>query len=309
MAAFLKKTPLSQFPTPKNGIIRVQATDTVQHALVTLRNNNILSLPVMRGRQCIGFIDLVDLVAYLVDKLDAQETSWHAFLGEGGRKFGETEVGTLVDKSRRNAYHPVSTQDNLHDVIELMSRTGVHRIAVVSHESFYSDAPVLVNLITQSNVIQFLHAHKDELGAWSDNVVSKTGLGMWRETISVYEDSSVAEAFRLMDFARVSGVSVLGEKGVLKDVISVRDMRALLNPANDAVSFADLGLTVAEFAKKAHGDVVLPTFAVSPSSTYGEVLDRMAENRLHRVVITDGAKNESVGVIALRDLIRTLLKI
>jgi CBS domain-containing protein len=76
-------------------------------------------------------------------------------------------------------------------VVKLLIETRCHRVPVVDAEG------KVVNVISQSSIIQFLYAHKGDLGAVGAHTVEKMACGT-SPVYSVQASDTIFSAFELM---------------------------------------------------------------------------------------------------------------
>lgn len=80
---------------------------------------------------------------------------------------------------------------------------GVHRVPVIDPST-----KRIVKIISQSDIVQFLSLHLDELGSKVDRTVRELGLGS-RPVIAVAANASPLEAFQMMAERRLSALPVV----------------------------------------------------------------------------------------------------
>lgn len=85
------------------------------------------------------------------------------------------------------------------------------------------DEGVIVDVITQSMLIDFLWQNIERIGSIADAKVAD--LKGTRPVLTVQEDTKAIVAFREMAHSGVSGLAVLDGNGKLVDNISMRDLK------------------------------------------------------------------------------------
>lgn len=263
---------------------------------------NVLSAPVLdkERNQYIGFVDMVDLAAFIVDIYTETEIMGENFysLLDQGERFITTQVKDLINLSSRNPFVPVREGSSLYSVIELLAKHKVHRVPVIDHQGRVS------NLITQSSIVSFLAAHIDKLGNIAGQTVSSLLLGH-KDVFTVGINARAIDAFKIMTDRDISAVGVVDEEGRLIGNISVRDIRVV---ATDTRLLQRLYLGVREFIYKINStrvDIINPAIACSAADTYGLVVKKLAASRVHRIYVVDN--HLPVGVISLSDALLPLL--
>ena len=126
---------------------------------------------------------------------------------------------------------------------------------------------------------------------------------MTKELISVTPDTPIAEFARICEEDNISGAPVIRIDGTLVGIVSRTDLvRRLLE---DGRSFG----TTAEFEMPAtHEDLrqvsdIMATDVVSfsPESSVSDIAARMARDKIHRVVVTEGDK--VAGIVTSLDVL------
>jgi len=245
----LATTPVQRLPIPDNKIFIAQRKDKIVDVWKGLIRHNFLSVPVLqaKGSKYYGFLDLADIVKYVVDTFgkdmvtQMSENYWEFV--EKQEFFREKTVNDLMvyPLSRRNPFHPVTRGYSLFSAIELLARErGLHRVPVIDENR------KLVHLVTQSQVVLYLHQNIHALGE-----VKNKPAGLVQnfdvQVLAVREDSFIMEAFDLMLSRNVTGLAVVNVEGRLVGNLSLRDLKAV---QNDARMFWRLTETVKKFHRQ-----------------------------------------------------------
>jgi len=299
--AFLKSINVEELPKVAT-IYHVLTTDSAASALKLLTEHNILSAPVLdkERNQYIGFVDMVDLAAFIVDIYSETDILGENFLTllEQGERFVTTPVQSLINVSARNPFVPVREGSSLFSVVELLAKHTVHRVPIIDHQGR------VTNLLTQSSVVAYLAGHTKDLGNAIDQTVGALTLGH-KEVVTVNVNMRAIDAFKAMTERGVSAVAVVDEAGKLIGNISVRDIRIV---TADARLVQRLYLGVREFIYKINServDIINPAISCSVRDTYGLVLQKLAASRVHRIYVVENFI--PIGVIALSDALLPLI--
>jgi len=283
-------------------IHHVMATDSAFHALGLLRKSNVLSAPVL-DKECneyIGFVDMVDLVQLIVDEFTETELQGESLLSlvEMSDTFQKTRVKDIINLSSRDPFVPVQDGSSLFSVIEVMAKHKVHRVPLIDHQGRVS------NLITQSAIVSYLAMHLPELGPITEKTVAEFLPGH-KEVITVDINARAIEAFKSMVEHKVSAVGVVDEEGKLTGNISVKDIRVVAaNPRFIQRLYWD----VREFLFKINSErvnIVNPAISCSAKDTWGQVIQRLAASKVHRIYVV--ANFTPISVISLFDALVVLL--
>eukprot|EP00161_Ancyromonas_sigmoides_P003450 TRINITY_DN1320_c1_g1_i2.p2 TRINITY_DN1320_c1_g1~~TRINITY_DN1320_c1_g1_i2.p2 ORF type:complete len:322 (+),score=180.86 TRINITY_DN1320_c1_g1_i2:117-1082(+) len=290
--------------------------DPVVGALQKLAEHSILSMPVADASgRFHAFLDIVDIVAVSA-RLFEEKAGLGNFYATAANdaELSQRKVREVVGRSNRNPFCPVSPTDSMLDVIKVLANRGVHRVPVLENGT-------VTAVITQSNVVNYVDTHRAAAtGGALDQTIGALGLGH-RDVVTVYHDTRALQAFRMMDFARVSGVAVLEEDGSLLSVLSAKDLRLVASAESNRVNFEDLLLTAREFITKAHepehigrkvkleDSITLHPLASAchESATLGRVIHKLHASKTHRIFVVDNM-SKPTGCIALRDVLLALIK-
>ncbi len=116
--------------------------------------------------------------------------------------------------------------------------------------------------------------------------------------ISIAETASLAEAAKVLDSQKISGLPVLNASGALVGVLSQTDLVRVR--ANQQYVQNWPGLPVGRI-------MTAPALTISVTAGIEEAARVMDERRVHRLVVTDDAATP-VGIISASDLVRSWLK-
>jgi CBS domain-containing protein len=119
--------------------------------------------------------------------------------------------GTAVSVSylsRRNPFRPMTATASLLAVAKALS-TQLHRVPIVDEKT-----GKCVSILSQSLLIQFLNANKDELKEELRQTVGQLQLGLCK-VVSVNSDASAWTAFKTLEVNSVSGIAIVDREGKL----------------------------------------------------------------------------------------------
>jgi CBS domain-containing protein len=306
--ASLMWTSCDQLRVPQNTVFCAERTDKIVDVFRGMIKHNFLSVPVLQktGHKWYGFIDMADIVHYVIDvlgadKLRTSEDFWALFDKE--EQFRKATVRDLMKHpvAMKNRFNPVMTGYSLFYVIECLAREPtLHRVPIIDQDR------QLMNLITQSQVSSFLFGNLEKIGS-----KTKKPLRLCRDAIKpvvkVVESQPAIDAFTLMVQKNVSAVAVVSETGVLKGALSVRDLKCC---APDATLFWRLYQPAGTFLIKLdieHGDKrpTSPQYCTADDDI-GTALIRIVEHKIHRVFIVDD-QIMPIGVFSIKDLLLEII--
>jgi len=254
------------------------------------------------GRKWYGFLDMGDIVSYVTETFGGSQLSttqdfWTLFSKE--EQFRNITVKDVMKSplTRRNPFHPIKGGYSLLYAIEALAKErNLYRVAVID------DDRQLLNLITDSQVLTFLHENIDKIGPKVDRPVSE--MNVLREVVRIKESQPAVEAFNLMVKEAISGVAVVDDKGHLVGNLSVRDLKVM---APDGGLFWRLYGSAKNFLDKLHQEYAgsgrpssVQTCTVN--DTLKHIINKLAANRIHRLYVVDD-KNVPIGVVSLRDVL------
>jgi CBS domain-containing protein len=287
------------FPAPgMEHLVTIGGDTPISDALKLMIGRNILSVPVLsstdQGRK-IGLIDMTDIVKYILDVVQKEELTddnLDAFLEHKGDIFHSASAEKVGNLSKNNPCVPVSSGSNLADVAHILAEHGVHRIPVVNRNGD------VVNLITQSTVVDLLAKHVDSLGSIVSDTLHELQMG-YKPVISILKDNKVIEAFALMVKFRISAVCIVDNTHSFVGNISVKDIQAL---TREKSLMKYLFMDAHEFVKHIRHEIPTDSLTIQPSSTIATALARLHANKVHRLYVVNADK-QIVGVVSLRDVL------
>jgi CBS domain-containing protein len=256
-----------------------------------------------------GFIDMVDIVKYVINHFGGsnilgQERDFWDFVEEE-KVFATKTVNDLMTYplQLRNPFHPVKEGYSAMSVVEPLAREeNLHRVPVIDKERQMS------NLVTQSQVVDFLAKNQHLIGDKMNKPVSQCESASKPRILSVTEDSLAIDAFNAMVEKGVSGVAVIDKDGVLKGNISLRDIKLI---SYHARLFWRLQQTVGNFLTKLKAEYVAqgrPSSLVTATETdtLGTIIKTLSAHQIHRVYIVDSS-GKAVGLLSLKDVLLEII--
>eukprot|EP01132_Coremiostelium_polycephalum_P002760 gene2760-3434_t len=307
----LSKFNVEDLPPKANHMITVKNTDSLPHVFQTLSKHNILSVPVMNeNNRPIGLVDFVDIVCcvvQLINHTDLLGNDYYSFL-EREDLFKHTYASYITDLSERNPFIPVVKGASLLEAITVMAKNKINRVPIVTNDvNGENSGPHIINLVTQSAIIDFLSKNLDKLGPWTNKTLREIGFHE-KKVISIDYNKRAIEAFQLMAEKRINGVAVTDEKGFIIANISARDLKELLNETR---LFENLYLSVGEFISKVRQQnfkAVHPSICCTFDEPLYKLISKMAAARIHRVFIVNGDERKAIGVVSLHDILEKILE-
>jgi len=299
----LASTLVDALPTPRGHVIVVHADEQPLQGFQTLLDNHILSAPVYDDStgKYIGFLDIRDLVSFCVFINDNNnETSNLTDLVNYGVKMFKHAVDgvTITYLSKRNPFHSVNKGSSLKEAVDLLSR-GLRRVPVVDEHG------KVINIISQSTLVQFMNAHIEDFKATANKRVSELDIGS-SNVLSVKKDDSAINVFRILETHGRSGVAVVDAHGVLVGNTSGQDLKLFVKTP----SLSLLQIPIMDFLKQIRSmsvDIMAPVITCKPTDSFAMVIAKLAATKVHRLFVTDD-DFKPLKVISITDVLKALDK-
>jgi len=264
-----------------------------------LLSNKLLSAPVIdkASGKYTGFLDIRDLISFCVFIYDSniQAENLLDIVNYGVRMFKHAVDGvTVTYLSRRNPFHAVKQGAPLLEVVDILAR-GVRRVPITNAEGH------VVNIVSQSSIIQFLQHHIGDVGSSLSEKVGELHVGS-SPVLSVKKSTIAIDVFRMMDQNKRSGVAVVDEAGMLVGNTSGADLKLFINTPSMSV----LQIPIVQFLNQIRNqniDIMVPVITVVPEDTFAHVIGKLAATRVHRVFVVD-PKFHPAKVISITDVLR-----
>jgi len=303
---YLKDLKLSDvLPAKGKDVITLDKDATVEQALATLRDHNILSVPLIdkkKDNEIVGILNLTDLSTAI-----AFQSCFEKFKGEPQQladirkpefeKLLKTDLfsspaSSLLGVSAEGKHvweYPEDTP--LDKILEIFSK-GVHRTIVLTKAGKR-------RILSQSDVVAFLKDHASKLGDILEKPIDKLGLIHESKSdlikMTMYESALVGFQRLYNQGWEIPALPIVDKTGDIVASLSASDLRGLTNE-----SFGLLLLPVLDFLREVTGGA-RPVIIARTSSVLGEVVRKVVYGRVHRVWVVENYK--IVGVVSLSDII------
>lgn len=352
--SLLAQIPLTELCNTKQTVLTLEHNISVGEAMKLLAKHRILSAPLVAGYDLedvaevganttptlLGWIDVQDILKgflrYLRERhnpLPTKMLQLMTTLEAEGPEFTHRMAVTLTGGHDRGLFFQANSNNTLLQVIRDVflqpnedSRV-VHRIAVFDAHG------EVTNIISQTDVIRFLHRKLPQLGGVGGQTLQQLGLLAGKPpVVSVSPHIPTLLAYEHMLSEGVSGAAVVADSGELIANLSLSELRCI-----QAEHFGALALPVGEFLALLHGTVYVgysfsssgaaahPFFArggareqqqaasekdirlitCQVSTTFQQLLDTLVEQHVHRVYVVDAQDHpRALAVITLTDVLR-----
>jgi CBS domain-containing protein len=240
--------------------------------------------------KCLGILDMLDIVSHalqthiVVQHVNCEEVEkFHL----AGNLFKNEPVASVHNMLKSTA--KVSVQNQLYDVIPKL--LGSSRAMVADSNG------KLVNIISQSDVAQFIAKHNIELKSFMEFTIQQTAslfsFGLKPVVCINGETGTVLDAIQLMYTHKISAVAVVDAMDRLVGNFSSTDIKLLVDS-----NFRALGQSVNQFLNFGAKQPA----ACFLTTTLESVVLRMALEKVHRLYIVNDNRC-LLGIVSISDIL------
>lgn len=273
----------------KQTLLKVNASDSLRQVLEVLAKNRILSSPVTSPSGDIGFIDVLDVVAYLSTSYIGKRKTI------ADKSSLDVPCKQAIDSSGRNPIMYVTPKTLLTEVLNTMATQRVHRLAVVDEQDTRHSN--ILRVISQTDVFNQIVANSKMLFGEANLKKTLFQLKMGFKNVATCDiHDTTTESYWKMISLGFSALGVVNRDGVLVGILSGSEIRGLTED-----NIGDLEMTVEDFLLSRNTIFLVCT----PENTLEEVLNMVHTKRLHRIFIVN-KENRPVGLLSLTDFIHEI---
>jgi len=301
----LQKMPLKELFRDLRPIIYVSANSSLESTLKTLKDNSIVSLPVVDtfSNSVIGVVDMVDIAGFIVDHYPSVDNITPQQLRDleldGIRFARETSIHDVINYvtktyKKSSDFFPISSSKSL---LQLMERfaIGFAKVPVLNEED------KLVQFVSQSDLLRYLAQNIYLIGDKATTSLVDVGIGQNAVTF-VREDIMVVSAVKIMCSNGLSAVPVVDVYGRLAGNFSTTDLRGL-GPGD----FHSLLLPLNQYLATSHPKSLYP-LTCRPTDSLEYAIFKLVATKVHQLwCISDDRK--VVGTVTILDLLKLFLGI
>lgn len=296
--AFINQATTQDLVVPVKSLVQVRATDTVRSVLWCMIKNKVSCVPVYNesARKYVGFVDMFDLVLYIANAAGPAVTKPDFFQVFKRQPFGDAQISKVTAVQSRDHSSTVSDSSPLSSVFELTVSANLPRVPVMSKHKVHA-------MVSQASIAQYLSQNKDKFAQLAAFTIGQLELTGADNVYTVEEDTLSANAFAYMAEKGVRGLAVVNKDGQFVDAINSFDTKGLV--LGDV--FSDLRQPVLRYLSKARillGKNLAPVVC-TPEDTLATLIDKMAQERVHRIFVLDADK-KPLSVISLRDILKVM---
>jgi len=287
---FLDSISVASIKRGERELITLSPNETVEQVIEKLAIHNISSAPIFDGykQNIVGSISVLDLAFWIVRtfseaKGDRPKYDWKTV----DREF-RTPVRDIAEFAV-DPFWPVPEELSLKSLVSSYFKWRIHRSPVTAHKKISGH-------VSQSDVVSFLAGHLHEMGT----IVDKTLVDLELHSgpvLSILKGKSLIDAFSTIVENKFTGLAVIDEEGKLVNHFSASDLKGLTKD-----TFWKLELPL---EKMFEGQKKLPPLQCRPEATFGEVIKKLSDCRVHRIYVVD-EENRPVNVITLTTIMRVL---
>lgn len=186
------------------------------------------------------------------------------------------------------------------DGMLLCGNHALRRVPVVT-----TPAGDIVNIITQSALVQTLSANLERFRSVGHQTLTQLGLAGPARVFSVTTDDHLRKAFQLIKEYDISAVPVVDPAtGAIKGNISARDARLLVSSTK---VYKLLNMPIRVYLDVISDGAENSAITCNASDTLEDVIKRMVRSRIHRVYVVDSSQRV-VRVVSLRNVLRKFVR-
>lgn len=265
------KTKLQDILADQAHVTVLKSDSTVDQALKVLASHRILSAPVVQpgpegsADEIVCFVDLRDVLSSFLASLDMDKLNAGKMLQKmriletQGQRFATKTIKELPYAGGDGCFlfgqqaRHASLREVIYDGFLFPRETkaafgGTRTRRVVHRLALFDSTGHITNIISQSDIVRYLHKRKEQLG---DELLLETvdALGMGASpVISVTPETAAIDAMALMNEKEISALAVVDKNGRLIGNFSITELRTIMSE-----HFGSLALPVGEFLALEHG--------------------------------------------------------
>ncbi|XP_008057053.1 5'-AMP-activated protein kinase subunit gamma-3 [Carlito syrichta] len=192
----------------------------------------------------------------------------------------------------------ISPNDSLFEAVYALIKNRIHRLPVLDPIS-----GSVLHILTHKRLLKFLHIFGALLPrpSFLYRTIQDLGIGTFRDLAVVLETAPVLTALDVFVDRRVSALPVINENGQVVGLYSRFDVIHLA--AQQTYNHLDMSVGEALRQRTLCLEGVL---SCQPHESLGEVINRIAREQVHRLVLVDETQH-LLGVVSLSDILQALV--
>jgi len=304
-------TPLRDV-LPQRPLICFSEDETVESALQKLKENKILSAPVLRSAtEIVGFVDILDLLAFmhkvttkiLTDPQYGESRSLteddYRMMRKREKDFKIAQIRELVDYSKRNPFHQLTEDAPLSDVVQLFKKR-VHRIAVMDKNN-----TKLIGILSQSDLLNFIVSRPELFkDIRLDESLNKALPTLEKEEsrlISLKPYEQAFFGFLVMWDNDISAITIVNDNNDVCGILSASDLKNVDN-------FEMLLRPVSEFldiVRKSQAKSANYVVTCNLESSLADAVKTANKEHVHRLLLIDN-NNRATTTLTITDMLNCI---
>uniref|UniRef100_A0A8C8SLI2 Protein kinase AMP-activated non-catalytic subunit gamma 3 n=1 Tax=Pelusios castaneus TaxID=367368 RepID=A0A8C8SLI2_9SAUR len=192
----------------------------------------------------------------------------------------------------------ISPNNSLFDAVYSLIKNKIHRLPVIEPGSGN-----VLHILTHKRILKFLHLFGAALPKpqFLQRTIQELGVGTFRDVAMVLDTAPIYTALEIFVDRRVSALPVINEAGEVVGLYSRFDVIHLAAQK----TYNKLNMSVRE-ALQRRTVCLEGVLACHPHETMGAIINRIAREQVHRLVLVD-EKNCPRGIISLSDILQALV--
>ncbi|CAH0725893.1 unnamed protein product, partial [Brenthis ino] len=261
----------------------------VRKTFPTLVSHGIRSAPLWDAHKklLVGMITVTDFIRILLH-LEKENSS-----------MDDLEKHTLhnwkkILRPTRKPLCSVGPDQSLHEAINLLNKNRVHRLLMI--DPMNGD---VLYILSHKRILRFLFVYLNEFPelTFFHKKLLDLNIGTYEDIISVTDNTTIKEAFRLLLDKDISALPILDENGVL---INVYAKYEVLNLVSEKL-YLNLSLTIGEVRDKKKDWEEKLQKCLSSITLY-EALEIIVRTESHRLLLVN-KEDKLVGIVSLSDIL------
>ncbi|KAI5152707.1 5'-AMP-activated protein kinase subunit gamma-3 isoform X1 [Manis pentadactyla] len=192
----------------------------------------------------------------------------------------------------------ISPNNSLFEAVYSLIKNRIHRLPVLDPVS-----GAVLHILTHKRLLKFLHIFGALLPqpSFLSRTIQDLGIGTFRDLAVVLDTAPILTALDIFVDRRVSALPVINEAGQVVGLYSRFDVIHLAAQQ----TYNHLDISVGE-ALKQRTLCLEGVLSCQPHESLGEVIDRIAREQVHRLVLVDESQH-LLGVVSLSDILQALV--
>ncbi|NXW95936.1 AAKG3 kinase, partial [Alopecoenas beccarii] len=213
----------------------------------------------------------------------------------------EHKIETWREVYLQGSFKPlvyISPSDSLFDAVYYLIKHKIHRLPIIEPVSGN-----VLHILTHKRILKFLHIFGSTIPKprFLKKTVQELCIGTFRDVAVVLETAPVYTALEIFVDRRVSALPVINDAGQVVGLYSRFDVIHLA--AQKTYNNLDISVREALRQRTVCLEGVLTCY---PHETMEEIIDRIAKEQVHRLVLVDENQYPR-GIVSLSDILQALV--